>query len=89
MRVELLQPDAPSLSDRKAPDDGAAFARALDAVGSVLEGAQRAEDAFAHGAGTLQEAVYERARADVVLSVATATVQRAAQAVQSILNMQV
>jgi flagellar hook-basal body complex protein FliE len=90
VRVELLQPpfDSAPLA-RSARGDGDEFARALDAVGSVLEGAQRAEDAFANGAGTLQDAVYERARADVVLSVATATVQRAAQAVQSLLNMQV
>jgi flagellar hook-basal body complex protein FliE len=61
----------------------------LDDVGSVLQGAQRAEDAFASGTGDLQAAIYERARADVVLSVATAAAQRTAQALQSILNMQV
>jgi flagellar hook-basal body complex protein FliE len=51
--------------------------------------AQSAEDAFARGAGSLQDAVYERARADVALAVATAAAQRGAQAIQSILNMQV
>jgi flagellar hook-basal body complex protein FliE len=87
MRVELLVPDAPLR--RAAGDENGAFAQALDAVGGVLAGADRAEDAFAVGDGTLQAAVYERARADVALSVATATAQRTAQALQSIFNMQV
>lgn len=95
MRVEPLLPDAPSLPDAAPPSapaggpDPAGFARALDALGTTLGGANAAEDAFASGSGSLQEAVYERARADVALSVATAAAQRAAQAVQSILNMQV
>ena len=55
----------------------------------MLRGAESAEDAFAAGAGSLQDAVYERARADVALSAATATAQRSAQAISSILNMQV
>jgi flagellar hook-basal body complex protein FliE len=61
----------------------------LDDLGSVLGKAEHAEDAFAAGTGDLQTAVYERARADVALSVATAAAQRTAQALQSILNMQV
>jgi flagellar hook-basal body complex protein FliE len=88
VRVEPLLPDAPA----PPPDstgDAAAFARTLDALGDALAGADRAEDAFANGSGTLHQAVYERARADVALSVATATAQRLAQAVQSVLNMQV
>ncbi len=56
---------------------------------NALAGATRAEDAFAYGAGMLEAAVYERARADVALSVATATAQRFAQAIQSVLNMQI
>jgi flagellar hook-basal body complex protein FliE len=101
VKVELLIPDAPLLPDAAplpdAPSQGASsragdpaeFARALDALGATLTGANAAEDAFASGSGSLQNAVYERARADVALSVATAAAQRAAQAVQSILNMQV
>ncbi len=86
MRVEPLVPDAPPA----VPDgDAAAFARALDALGDVLTGATRAEDNFAYGTGSLQNAIYERAQADVALSVATATAQRIAQAAQSVLNMQV
>ncbi len=88
MRVELLTPDVAPIPRADAPDAGA-FAKALDALGDMLTGAQGAEDAYAHGHGTLQAAVYERARADVALSVATATAQRLAQSIQSILNMQV
>ena len=88
MRVEALIPDTPpnAAETRPAPE---AFAKMLDDAGSVLQNAQRAEDAFASGAGDLQTAIYERARADVVLSVATAAAHRTAQALQSILNMQV
>jgi flagellar hook-basal body complex protein FliE len=68
---------------------GNAFSKILDDLGAVLGGADRAEDAFAAGTGDLQNAMYERARADVALSVATAAAQRTAQALQSILNMQV
>lgn len=87
MRVELLTPDvAPSSGASGSTGD---FARALDLIGDLLSGATRAEDAFARGSGDLQNAVYERARADVALSVAAATAQRVAQTVQSLLNMQI
>jgi flagellar hook-basal body complex protein FliE len=88
MKVEALIPDVPAASPA-VPGDPDAFARALDAVGSLLGGAEDAEDSFAAKRGSLQAAVYERARADVALSVATAAAQRAAQAISSILNMQV
>jgi len=88
VNVELLIPDTAS-THPAGSSDPAQFARALDAVGALLEGATSAEDAFANGNGSLQAAVYERARADVALSVATATAQRAAQALTSILNMQI
>ncbi|MBV8530877.1 MAG: flagellar hook-basal body complex protein FliE [Candidatus Eremiobacteraeota bacterium] len=87
MRVEPLIPDAPPRAESSG--DIASFARALDAVGSALENATQAEDDFAYGVGTLQAAVYERAQADVALSVAATGAQRLAQAVQSLLNMQV
>ena len=91
MRVEPLVPDAPvGAPDGSGPSgDPTGFARALDALGSLLGGAEDAENAFGAGAGSLQNAVYERARADVALAVATAEAQRTAQAVTSILNMQV
>ncbi len=66
-----------------------AFGKALDDLGSVLGSAGAAEDRFASGSGDLQTAVYERARADVALAVATAAAQRTAQALQAIFTMQV
>lgn len=87
MRVQPLLPDAPVAPQGTA--DASEFVRALDAIGDALTGATRAEDDFAYGHGSLHEAVYERARADIALSVATSTAQRVAQAVQSVLNMQV
>lgn len=66
-----------------------AFGNALDRAGSALTRADRAEDAFAAHAGSLQDAVFERAQADVLLAVATAAAQRTAQSVQSLLNMQI
>jgi flagellar hook-basal body complex protein FliE len=89
VKIEAFVPDVPVRSAAADAGDGAGFARALDALGSALDGAENAEDAFARGAGSLQSAMYERARADVALSVASATAQRAAQAVTSVLNMQV
>jgi flagellar hook-basal body complex protein FliE len=86
VRVEPILPDAPAL-DRTG--DGLGFSQVLDALGETLIGASTAEDDFAHGRRTLHDAIYERAQADVALSVATATAQRVTQAVQSVLNMQV
>jgi flagellar hook-basal body complex protein FliE len=91
VKVELLHPDLPasparSNHDREAPELFAGVARAL---GDTLVRAESAENAFAAGTGSLQAAVYERTRADVALSVATAAAQRATQAIQSIFNMSV
>jgi hypothetical protein len=88
VKVEPLVPDAP-VAASGGRGDADAFARALDSLAGVLTGASRAEDDFGYGAGTLQNAIYERAQADVALSVATSSAQRLAQAVQSVLNMQV
>lgn len=88
MRVENLIPDAPQPA-QSAPPDPSGFAKLLDDLGSLFGSAERAEDSFAAGTGDLQSAIYERARADVALSVASAAASRTAQALQSILNMQV
>lgn len=88
MKVELLVPDSGFQGPVQRADSGA-FVKALDGVAAMLDGAQRSEDAYAAGTGSLQAAVYERARADVALSVATAAASRATQALQTILNMQV
>jgi hypothetical protein len=87
MRVELLAPDVAPANDQNS-GDGAAFTKLLDGIGTTLDGATSAEDAYAAGSGSLQQAIYERARADVALPVAAAAAQRAAQSVQTILNMQ-
>lgn len=87
MRVETIVPDVPVSRDESA--SAPAFARALDALGGLLGGANGAEERFAYGHGSLQAAVYERAQADVALAIATSTAQRMVQSVQSVLNMQV
>jgi flagellar hook-basal body complex protein FliE len=88
MRVELLQPDAAPGYTPPA-GDSSGFGEVLDAIGRVLTNATGAEDAFASGNGSLQDAMYGRAQADVALSVAAAAAQRAAQAVQTLMNLQV
>ena len=88
MRVELLQPDAPAVIPLHEAD-ASAFGNALNDLAAALDRATQSEDEYAAGHGSLQHAVYERARADVAISVATAAAQRAAQAVQSVLNMQI
>ena len=72
-----------------APPRASAFGAVLNDLGAVLSGANNAEEKFASGAGDLQQAIYERARADVALAVATAAAQRSAQALQAIFTMQV
>lgn len=76
----------PAAANESVPNE---FANIVNDLGSVLRGASQSEDNFAAGAGDLQTAIYERARADVVLAVATAAAQRTTAALQSILNMQV
>ena len=68
---------------------GASLLDALDAASGVLGRADAAEHAFAHGRGGLQEMVLERAQADVVLSLASAAASRTAQALTTIIGMQV
>ena len=88
MRVEALLPDA-AVVPSAPPALPDAFARALDGIGASLNDATRAEDAFAGGRGSLQDAAYERARADIAISVATAAAGRTTQMVQSLLSMQI
>ena len=83
----MLVPDVAPIPQRRVANDDT-FDRALDAIGGALERANQAEDAYAGGTGALADAVYDRARADVVLSVATAAAQRTAQAITTLLNMQ-
>lgn len=90
MTVEPLIPDvaaprAPATT-RAATN---AFAQLVDAAGAILDGADRAEAAFAAHRGGLQEMVVERARADLALQVAASAAQRTAQAISTVIGMQV
>ncbi len=98
MQVQVLVPDtAPTVvaapSSGVVPgngrDAGGAFARLVDAAGSLLSGAELAEGAFVQRRGGLQEMVVARARADVALAIATSAAQRATQAISTVLGMQV
>lgn len=89
VRAIPLMPDAPQLSATTASADGNTFGKLLDDVGATLDRASRAENAFAAHAGSLQDAVYERARADVVVAAAAAAASRIVQSVQTLTNMQV
>jgi flagellar hook-basal body complex protein FliE len=88
VRVEPFVADVAPVPAAQSSGESS-FSGVLDALGSTLERAQGAEDAFAAKRGSLQTAIYERARADVALAVATAAAQHAAQAIQSVLNMQI
>jgi flagellar hook-basal body complex protein FliE len=90
MRVDVLIPDtAVPRGPVSAAPNASAFGALVDAAGAVLEGADRAEAAFAAHRGGLQEMVVERARADIALQVAATAAQRGAQALQTLLGMQI
>jgi hypothetical protein len=90
MRVDVLIPDVAAPRGPAATSAPAnAFAQLVDAAGAILDGADRAEAAFAEHRGGLQEMVVERARADLALQVAATAAQRAAQAISTVIGMQV
>ncbi|GAC1415064.1 MAG: hypothetical protein NVSMB5_03820 [Candidatus Velthaea sp.] len=89
MRVEELHPDVAVPAGPVRAAQGRGFAALIDAAGAQLDRADAAESAFAHGRGGMQEMVVERARADIALQVAATGVQRAAQALNSVLGMQI
>jgi len=86
MRVVPLEPDVPRTPSAAALPDGKPFAAVVDGIAGALRRADAAETAYG---GALQDAILERARADAMLSAATATAQRVATALQSILNLQI
>ncbi len=88
MKITPFVPDLPALPASPQNDVGD-FSRAVNAAGEALGRADNAESAFALGTGGLQDAILERAKADVVLSVAAAAVQRTAQAISTIISMQI
>ncbi len=92
MRIDAIVPDglaAPVRSIIPSPAAANGFIQLVGAAGSALSKADAAETAFAHGSGGLQEMVVERARADIALSVAATGAQRAAQALNTLLGMQI
>ncbi len=96
MTVTPLGPDLAAPVGDAAPlagvRDADIFGSLVHAAGNASDAlgtAQRAEDAFAAGRGDLQTMVFERARADATLSIASAAASKATQALTSILNMQV
>jgi flagellar hook-basal body complex protein FliE len=93
MRIDALTPDTavdgPTVTNIPASASASGFAQILDAAGASLDRADGAERAFAHGTGGLQEMVVARAQADITLAVATAGAQRAAQALNTLLGMQI
>lgn len=91
MQVEVLIPDGPAAprGPQASRDDASAFGKLVDAAGSVLAGADRAETAFAAHRGGLQEMVVERARADIALQIAATAAQRTAQSLSTLLGMQI
>ncbi|MDQ6933580.1 MAG: flagellar hook-basal body complex protein FliE [Candidatus Eremiobacteraeota bacterium] len=89
MTITPLIPDAPPAVEPSAKVAFGDFSAALNDAGEALLRADRSETAFASGGGSLQDAIFERAKADVVLSVASAAAQRTAQALSTILSMQI
>ena len=91
MQVEALVPDVAPDAPRVTPVPGedSAFGDLVDAAGDVLTRADGAERAFAAHRAGLQEMVVERARADIALQLASASVQRVTQGLQTLLGMQI
>lgn len=89
MRIDPIVPD---LAVRTAPAQSgvsAGFGELVRVATAQLDRADAAESAFAHGSGGLQEMVVARARADITLSVAATGAGRAAQALNTLLGMQI
>ena len=100
LHVEPLQLDTPAALN--GPGDDAPLSAnpasrslgfttlldSLNASGVALQKAEAAENAFVSGTGGLQEMVFERAKADSIVSVAAATSSRVAQSLNTIASMQ-
>ena len=89
MRIDELRPDVAGPAGPARSSESRGFAALIDAAGAQLDRADGAESAFARGRGGMQEMVVERARADIALQVAASGVQRVAQALNSVLGMQI
>lgn len=89
MRIDPIVPDRAIPAAPAGDGAQGGFGRLVDAAAATLASADSAEAAFARGRGGLQEMVVERARADIMLSVAATGAQRAAQALNTLLGMQI
>jgi flagellar hook-basal body complex protein FliE len=93
MQVDRIIPDgtleAPAVTAIPSAAVATGFAQLVDVTATALTQADEAERAFARGTGGLQEMVVERARADISLAVAASGAQRAAQALNTLLGMQI
>jgi flagellar hook-basal body complex protein FliE len=93
MQIQSIVPDGsldvPTVTPIPASAAPNGFARLVDAAGAALGQADAAETAFARGRGGLQEMVVARAQADITLAVAASGAQRAAQALNTLLGMQI
>jgi flagellar hook-basal body complex protein FliE len=85
-QTPLLAPTGPGRTRETAPG---LFGQLVDAAGAALGAADAAETAFVHGTGGLTEMVVGRARADVSLAIAATGAQRAVQALNTLLGMQI
>ena len=88
MKIDALIPDAaPALVQPNAGEP--LFARLVDAAGGQLDRADRAEAALTQGRGGITEMMVERARADIALQIAATAASRGAQALNTVLGMQI
>jgi len=88
----IIEPDAPRAPQGDGTDAATfGFGSLIDALQAgtqTLQRAEGAENAFIAGTGGLQEMVFERAKADVLVSIATAASSRVTQSINSITQMQ-
>jgi flagellar hook-basal body complex protein FliE len=82
--------DRPNVSSipESQPLDFGTLLDALKAGSAALDKAESAENAFAAGTGGLQEMVFERAKADSIVSIAAAVSSRVAQSLNTLVQMQ-
>ena len=91
--TSAFEPDAPRPSTSSADADAATagFGSLVDALQQgtqALQHAEGAENAFINGAGGLQEMMFERAKADVLVSLASAASSRVTQSLNTLTSMQ-
>lgn len=89
MNVRPLEPDVGGEPPANAQPMPGAFGVLVDAAGSALDRAARAESAFVERRGGLVEMVIERAGADVMLQIAATAAQRTTQAVSTVFGIAV